>query len=244
MEINPEAAVEIFYTSLTCSLATRIAVYEAGVPARFCEVLLGRKEPVLAGGGAYREVNPKLQVPALRTDDGRILTEGPAILQHVADLRPASGLAPTGGFARSELQMWLNYVGSEIHKAVFYMIFNGPPEVRAFARDVLLPPRYRFLSAHLARCDHLMDRFTVADAYLVTTLNWPLIAGVDLGQWPVLEGYRARLLERPSVARAFAEEFAERQARQAAAEKKGGRFWWPQELGVRFVPARAGCRHA
>jgi glutathione S-transferase len=201
--------MELFFAPLSCSMASRIAIYEAGLDARFHQVVLSTKR--LTTGENYADVNPKGQVPALRTADGTILTEGPAVLQFIADSVPASGLAPpAGSMARYTLQQWLNYLSTEVHKAVFYMMFNpaSPPEVKAFARDQLLPVRYRFLSAHLDGRAFVLDAFTVADAYLVTTLNWAAPAGVDLAKWPVLDAYRNRLLERPAVARAVSEELA------------------------------------
>lgn len=205
--------MDLYFAPLSCSMASRIAIYEAGIDAKFHQVVLSTKQ--LTTGEPYLEINPKGQVPALRIADGTILTEGPAILQFIADQAPASGLAPTAGsMARYTLQQWLNYLSTEVHKAVFYMMFNpaSPGEVKAFARDVLLPARYRFVSQHLDGRDYLLDTFTVADAYLVTTLNWAGPAGVDLTQWPVLAAYRDRMLERPAVARAFSEEMALRAA--------------------------------
>ncbi|WP_293676166.1 glutathione S-transferase N-terminal domain-containing protein [uncultured Phenylobacterium sp.] len=201
--------MDLYFAPLSCSLATRIAIYEAGLPARFHQVTLSTK--TLADGQDYLAVNPKGQVPALRTDGGEILTEGPAILQYVADLAPDSGLAPVAGeLDRYRLQQWLNYIATEVHKGIFYTLFNPatPVEAKGFARDALLPPRYAYLSAHLAEREHLLDGFTVADAYLFTTLNWAAPAGVDLSDWPVLQAYRERLLGRPAVARAVSEEAA------------------------------------
>lgn len=204
--------MDLYFTPMTCSLAPRIALYETGADARFHEVALGDKT-LKDGGGDYLAINPKGQVPALRAADGFMVTEVPAVLQYIADLKPESGLAPSAGTpARYELQMWLNYVGGEVHKAVFYPIFNGPPETHAFCRETLLPRAFAHLSAHLEGREHLMDNFTVADTYLFTALNWAFAAGVDMRQWPVLVAYRQRILERPAVARAFAEEMALRQA--------------------------------
>jgi len=205
--------MDLFFAPLSCSMAGRIALYEAGIDARFHQVVLSTKR--LTTGESYADINPKGQVPALKTPDGSILTEGPAVLQFIADSAPASGLAPpAGSMARYTLQQWLNYLSTEVHKAVFYMMFNpaSPPEVKAFARDQLLPVRYRFLSEHLKDQAFVLDRFTVADAYLFTTLNWAGPAGVDLANWPVLEAYRNRLMERPAVARAVGEELALRAA--------------------------------
>lgn len=206
--------MDLYFAPLSCSLATRIALYESGQPAGFHEVLLSTKKT--KAGADYLAINPKGQVPALLTDDGEVLTEGVAILQYVADRAPASGLAPPAGmFERYRLMQWLNYIASEVHKQVFYTLFNPatPPEAKAWARDVALPARFEHLSAHLqGRACLVGDRFTVADAYLVTALNWAAPAGVDLARWPVLAAWHAVQLQRPAVARAVAEEFALRQA--------------------------------
>jgi len=200
--------MDLYFAPLSCSLATRIALYEAGLAAGFHQVTLSTKQ--LADGSDYLAINPKGQVPALLTPSG-VLTEGPAVLQYVADLAPQAGLAPpAGSWGRAQLQQWLNYISSEVHKAVFYMAFNpaSPPDVRAFVRDALLPVRYRLLSAHLEGRAFLLDGFSVADAYLFTTLNWAAPVGVALADWPVLAAYHARIAARPAVARAFAEELA------------------------------------
>jgi glutathione S-transferase len=147
-----ETGMDLYFAPLSCSMASRIAFYEAGINAKFHQVVLSTKQ--LTTGESYLEINPKGQVPALRTPDGIILTEGPAVLQFIADQAPASGLAPPAGtMARYSLQQWLNYLSTEVHKAVFYMMFNpaSPNDVKAFARDVLLPARYRFLSQHVHR---------------------------------------------------------------------------------------------
>lgn len=198
--------MQLYFAPLSCSLATRIAIYEAGLTAEFQQVELATKRT--ADGRDYLSINPKGQVPAFVTDDGQTLTEGPAILQYVADLRPESHLAPpAGSIERSRLQQWLNYIATEIHKGVFYLIFNPavPAEAKAFARD-LVRSRYDFLSKHLQGREFLLDEFSVADAYLVTTLGWAQPAGIDLAPWPELVRYAAGLRARPAVARALGEE--------------------------------------
>lgn len=206
--------MDLYFAPLSCSMATRIALYESGQDATYHQVVLGTKRTT--AGDDYLAINPKGQVPALKTDDGRFLTEGAAILQYVADRAPASGLAPAAGtFERYEVQQWLSYIGSEVHKQVFYLMFNPatPAEAKVWAREQALPPRYDYLSRHLEGRTFLVgERFTVADAYLVTTLNWAAPAGVDLSRWPVLAAYRDRLCTRPAVGRALSEELALRSA--------------------------------
>jgi glutathione S-transferase len=198
--------MELFFAPLSCSMATRIALYETGQKADFTQVTLSTKQT--ADGRDYWGINPTGQVPALKTDDMGILAEGPAVLQYVADKAPASGLAPAHGSPeRYKLQQWLNYVSTEVHKAVFATIFNPatPPESKDYARKIVAQ-RYDRLSKHLEGRAFLLDQFTVADAYLVTTLGWADPAGIDLKPWPVLVAYRDRLRQRPSVAKAIAEE--------------------------------------
>ncbi|WP_439639352.1 glutathione binding-like protein [Nevskia sp.] len=206
--------MDLYFAPLSCSLATRIALYESEQTAGFHEVVLSTKRT--RTGADYRAINPKGQVPALVCDDGEILTEGVAILQYVADRAPASGLAPPAGeFARYRLQQWLNYIAAEVHKQVFYTLFNPavPIEAKTFAREVALPIRFEHLSGHLKDRAYLVgDRFTVADAYLVTALNWAAPGGVDLKRWPVLADWHAVQLQRPAVARAVGEELALRAA--------------------------------
>jgi len=206
--------MDLYFAPLSCSLATRIALYESAQAAGFHQVVLSTKRT--AAGADYLAINPKGQVPALVCDDGEILTEGAAILQYVADRAPASGLAPpAGAFDRYRLQQWLNYIASEVHKQVFYLLFNPavPPEAKTFAREVALPVRFDHLSTHLKDRRYLVgDRFTVADAYLVTALNWAAPGGIDLQRWPVLADWHAVQLKRPAVARAVGEELALRAA--------------------------------
>lgn len=206
--------MDLYFAPLSCSLATRIALYESGQSAGFHQVTLSTKRT--ASGADYLAINPKGQVPALVCDDGEILTEGSAVLQYVADRAPDSGLAPpAGAFDRYRLQQWLNYIAAEVHKQVFYTLFSPavPAEAKTFAREAALPARFDHLSAHLKDRAYLVgDHFTVADAYLVTALNWTAPAGVDLKRWPVLADWHAVQLKRPAVARAVGEEFALRAA--------------------------------
>lgn len=193
--------MEVFFSPMTCSLATRIALYEASIDATFHEVSLATKR--LPDGSDYLAVNPKGQVPAVRKANGEVLTENAAVLQHVAALGGANLDDP-------RLREWLSYVGSEIHKAIYYPIFHplSPPEVKSFSRDTLMPPRFSYLSAWLETREHVLPAFSVADAYLFTTLCWAEAAGIDFAAWPVLVAYRKRVGQRPAVARAVAEERA------------------------------------
>jgi glutathione S-transferase len=210
--------MELYYAPLACSLATRIALYEAGAPAAFIEV--DTRAKLVADGSDFRAINAMGQVPVLRTDDGELLTENPAVLQYVADRYPESHLAPSGGMPRYRLQQWLNFITSELHKVVFIPLLDprSGDGAKAFARDKATE-RLAFLNAQLDGREYLLDRFTVADAYLVTVLNWARFSGVDLSQFMAVDGYFNRLRERPSIARALAEElvlYQEQQVRRAA----------------------------
>jgi glutathione S-transferase len=200
--------MELYFAPLACSLSSRIALYEAGAAARFVQV--DTRAHRAADGGDFYAVTMQGQVPVLTTDDGERLTENPAVLQFIADHHPESGLAPpAGSMARYRLQQWLNFVTSELHKVVFIPLLDSkaPEGAKAYAREKT-QRRLDTLNAHLEGREFLLDRFTVADAYLVTVLNWAPYAGIDLAQWPAIAAYNERLRQRPSVARALAEEFA------------------------------------
>jgi glutathione S-transferase len=211
--------MELYFAPLACAMATRIALYEAGADATYHQV--DTKAKRLADGGDYLAINPLGQVPVLRLDSGELLTENVAILQYVADRYPASGLAPAGGVERYRLQQWLSFITTELHKVVFTPLLSSaaPEGAKAFARDKA-PIRFAHLAKHLEGREFLLDRFTVADAYLVTVLNWAKVTGIDLAQWPPINDYDRRMHQRPSVARAFAEEldlYKAEQARRSAA---------------------------
>jgi glutathione S-transferase len=211
--------MDLYFSPLACSMATRIALYEAGAAVQFKQVD-GRTKRV-DDGSDFRTVNPMGQVPTLRTDTGEILTENPVVLQYVADQYPQSGLAPRAGIERYRLQSWLNFVTSELHKLVFTLLLDSksPDAAKDYARTKV-EPRFAHLSAHLDGREFLLDRFTVADAYLMTVLNWSRFTGIDLAKFPALQAYFERLQTRPSVATAMADELAlyrEEQARRGAA---------------------------
>jgi glutathione S-transferase len=204
---------------MACSLATRISIYEAGAEAKFTPVDLKAKRT--ADGADFFTVNPMGQVPVLRTEMDGLITENPVVLLYVADHYPGADLAPGHGPEPYRLQLWLNFITSELHKLVFTPLLSHKSNdgAKAFARDQIAS-RFAYLNAHLDGRDYLLDRFTVADAYLVTVLNWTKPTGIDLAQWPALHAYFRRMHKRESVAKAFAEEMAlyqEEQARAAAA---------------------------
>lgn len=202
----------LYFSPLACSLASRIALYEAGIQANFVAVTLSTKRT--QHDDDYRAINPKGQVPALLLDDGILLTEGAAVLQHIADMAPASRLAPPEGtLERRRLQGWLNLVGAEIHSAGFVAFMHPMSNdgAKAFAR-LRIEAKFDQLQTHLDGRDWLMDDFSVADAYLVTALGWCEFCGIDLNRWPALAAFRERARTRPAVARALSEELALRAA--------------------------------
>jgi len=214
--------LELYFAPLACSLATRISLYEAGAPAaaaRFTQVDTRAKR--LADGGDFLAVNPMGQVPVLRTDAGECLTENTAVLQYVAESFPAAKLVPDGTMARARLREWLGFIGTELHKAVFVPLLdaNAPEAAKAYAREKLAL-RMGLLEKHLAGRQFLVDSFSVADAYLVTVLNWTLATAVNLGEWPAVQDYHRRMSKRPSIARAFGEELALYQAELARAKSR------------------------
>lgn len=200
--------MDLYFSPMACSMATRIALYEAGADARFREVDPLSKV-VRDDQSDYRNINPLGLVPALRTDDDVVLTENAAILQHVAERFPDSPIAAGAGLERSRLQQWLCFIGTELHRGLFAPLLakKAPAEMKAYVLQIGLP-RLAYLDNHLAGREFLLERFSVADAYLVTVLNWTMaIPEVDLGQWPAIVAYHKRLRERPSVRRALSEEF-------------------------------------
>jgi glutathione S-transferase len=201
--------MDLFMSPFACSLASHIALREAGLQVDLHPVVLATK--LTRDGFDFRAVSPKGQVPVLRLDDGRVLTEGPAILQYLADQRPDSGLLPpVGSLDRYEVLAWVNFVGTEIHKHVFWPTFSptAPAAVKAFAREQL-GPKLDHLAAWLADREFLVgQQFTIADAYLTWALNICTMAGFGLDGWPVLGAYLTRMQQRPKVAEAIAAEAA------------------------------------
>ncbi len=208
--------MRLYFAPLACSLATRIALYEAGAQAQFTQVDTRAKR--VSDGSDFLAVTAMGQVPALLTDDGAVLTENSAVLQYVADRFPAAQLAPAAGAMRARLQQWLGFIGTEIHKAIFIPLLDprANDAVKAYARD-RIALRMNVLQQHLGDKEFLLPQFSVADAYLVTVLNWAAFTGVDLAQWPAVRDYFVRVQKRPSVTRAFDDEFALYRVAQAAA---------------------------
>jgi len=211
-EVEPkpakETSMDLYFSPLACSMATRIALYEAGASATYWEVDPKTKR-VQQDGSDFYAVNSLGLVPTLRTDDGEILTENAAILQYVADRFPDAGIAAGEGFERSRLHQWLCFIGTELHKGLFVPLLakTAPAEMKAYTLERGLS-RLDYLNKYLEDREFLLDHFSVADAYLVTVINWTMATPpIDLAKWPAIKAYYERPLKRPSVAKAIGEEF-------------------------------------
>lgn len=208
--------MDLYFSPMACSMATRIALYEASAEARFFEVDPPSKT-VLHDGSDFRGINPLGLVPTMRTDDGVILTENAAILQHVAERFPDSPIAAGTGMERSRLQQWLCFIGTELHKSLFQPLLSkkAAAEAKTYALENGRS-KLDYLERQLTGRDYLLDGFSVADAYLTTVLNWTMvIPQLDLDQWPAIQNYHTQMRARPSVVRAVGEEFELFKAEQA-----------------------------
>ena len=197
--------MKLFFSPGACSLSSHIALREAGVPFDLEQVDLAAK--TTKSGADFKAINPKGYVPTLQLDDGEVLTEGVAIVQYIADRKPEAQLAPKAGtIERYRLIEWLNYVATEIHKSGFPR--GATPEQKDAVRAAL-EKKYAFLASRLQGRDFLLgERFTVADAYLFTTLTWSNGRGIELEKFPVLKAYFDRIAARPAVREALAAERA------------------------------------
>ncbi len=190
--------MKLFIKPGACSLSPHIILEEAGLPYETEVVDLAKK--VTASGADYLAINPKGYVPALQLDSGEVLTEGPAIVQYLADQVPQKNLAPANGtLARYHLQSWLTFIGTEIHKN-YSPFFNpaAPAEMKDIAR-ANLQRRLGYVNEQLAGKDYLLGQFSVADAYLFVVVNWSGFVQLDLSGWPNLTAFMARMAARPAV---------------------------------------------
>jgi glutathione S-transferase len=209
--------MELYFSPMACSLASRIALYEVGAEARFTSVDKAKRT---GDGGDYWQINPMGQVPALRTSEGWLLTENAAVLQYLAEAHPAAGLLPATADGRARVRQWLGFIGTELHKAVFVPLLDAKAgaEVKAYAMEKAAL-RLSVLEAHLSAHEHLEGGYGIADIYLAVVLNWAPYAGVDLAPWPAVKAFHRRINQRETVSRATREEFAlyqEEQRRLAA----------------------------
>ncbi len=198
--------MKLYYSPGACSLSPHITLHESGL--KFEHVLASTKTHQLEDGTDYYSINPLGYVPLLELDDGTRLTEGPAIVQYIADQAPDKNLAPPNGtVARAQLQSWLNFIATEIHKG-FGPLFNPatPAEYKTLSIDKLLS-RLTWVDGELAGKAYLMgEQFSVADPYLFTVTNWAPRVGVDISGLANLNAFRERVAARPAVQRAMREE--------------------------------------
>ena len=201
--------MDLFFSPLACSMSGRIAFAEAGASVNLIEVDPDTKR-VLKTGKDYRAINPLGYVPALRLDDGTVLTENAAILQYVADSFPEAKLAPPEAdrVGRARLRQWLSFIGSELHKGLMMPLLGRetPAEVKAWTMKKYAS-RLAYLDEKLAGREFLLESFSVADGYLATVLGWTQATPeIDLASYPNVKAYLERLRARPSVAAALATE--------------------------------------
>lgn len=198
--------MKLYYSPGACSLSPHIALLEAGLPYDLVKVDVRAKK--LENGDDYYQINPKGQVPALGLDNGEVMTEGPVIVQMIADQAAAKNLAPARDTAeRYRLQEWLNFVTTELHKN-FSPLFNPaiPDEVKAFFKDRIMG-KFKYADDKLAGRDYLMGKqFTVADGYLYTMLRWAEGNKMDLSALKNLMAFKDRVGARPKVQEALAKE--------------------------------------
>jgi glutathione S-transferase len=198
--------MKLYYTPGACSLSPHIVLLEAGLPYDLVKVDLRAKK--LENGDDYLKVNPKGQVPALALDGGELVTEGPVIVQMIADKAPGKNLAPArDSTERYKLQEWLNYITAELHKSMgplFSPMLSD--DAKAFFKDRAMG-KFKYIDGKLAGHDYLMGKqFTVADAYLFVMLSWADAMKFDLSGLPNLLAYKARVAARPKVREALVEE--------------------------------------
>ena len=191
--------MKLYYAPGACSLSPHIVLRESGLKFDIEKVDLKTKKTET--GKDYFSVSPNGYVPALEIAAGDILTEGPAIVQYIADQAPAARLAPANGTReRYALQSWLNFISTEIHKG-FGALFNpATPDDYKLVAKAQLEKRLSYVDKHLTGSDYLMgDSFSVADAYLFVTSGWSSYVSIDLAQWPALSRFRDRVGNRPAV---------------------------------------------
>ncbi|MDO9403692.1 MAG: glutathione transferase GstA [Polaromonas sp.] len=198
--------MKLYYSPGACSLSPHITLHESGL--KFEHVLAPTKTHQLEDGTDYYTINPLGYVPLLELDDGTRLREGPAIVQYIADQVPDKKLAPANGtIARAQLQSWLNFIGTELHKT-FSPLFNPAisEDFKAATKDKVLS-RLKWVDGELAGKQYLMgDAFSVADPYLFTVTNWAPRVGLDISGFANIAAFRDRMAARPAVQAAMKEE--------------------------------------
>lgn len=198
--------MKLYYAPGTCALASHIALAETKLP--FTALRVDLREKKLSGGGDYLKINPKGYVPALELDDGRIITEGPVILQYIADQAPSANLAPASGtFERIRMNEWLAFVSSEIHKT-YGPLFDKTLDASTREKNIeKLKKRYAFVEETLSKQPFLTGPlFGIADAYLYTVTRWAAGQKIDLSAYPGVRAFMERVDARESVKSALADD--------------------------------------
>ncbi|TWC11772.1 MULTISPECIES: glutathione transferase GstA [unclassified Pseudomonas] len=199
--------MKLYFAPMTCSLSPHIVLRELGLPFELIRV--NNKTKATADGHDFRDINPKGYVAALVLDNGQVLTEGPAIVQYLADQVPGNSLAPANGtWERIRLQELLNFITSEIHggSAPLFNVDIPEPTKEIFRQKLF--KRLDYLNNGLMNKDYLLGDFGLADAYLFTVLKWLPFFNIDIEKWPKLESFMNRIETRPSVRAAIAAEEA------------------------------------
>ena len=200
--------MKLYFARNACSLSPHIVLREAGLPFELERV--DTKTHKTRSGIDFYSINPKGYVPALQLDDGQVLTEGPAIVQYIADLKPESKLAPAPGtMERYRLQEWLNFIGTELHKQFSPLFSATISEQMKQQLKEKIAGRFDYVSKHLEGRQFILgDTFTAADAYLFTIVSWSKFVEIDLSRWPSLKAYIDRVAMRPAVRAALEAERA------------------------------------
>jgi len=205
--------MKLYFSPEACSLSPHIVLRELGLP--FTLEKVDQKTKKTASGADFLRINPKGYVPVLELDDGQRLTEGPAVVQYLADRKPDAKLAPANGtFERVRLQEWLNFITSEIHKS-FTPLFNpAVPDIAKAIYKEKIAERFALIETTLAKQDYLLGaNLSVADVYLFVVARWSKNFDIELGRWPALAKFMDRMAQRASVKAALN---VESQARKAA----------------------------
>ena len=191
--------MKLYYFPGACSLSPHIVALEAGIPLQLEKTDI--KTKLTESGADFGQINPKGYVPTLVLDNGEILTEGTAIVQYLADLKPESGLAPANGtLPRYRLQEMLGYINSELHKNYSPLFSPDTPKTARTERKAYLLRRYQLIENTLAKQPWLLgDHFTVADAYLFTITSWAGHVALDLSRFTALTAFQQRVASRPAV---------------------------------------------
>ncbi|MBM7062897.1 glutathione transferase GstA [Pseudomonas sp. UL073] len=191
--------MKLYYSPGACSLSPHIVLSELGLPHDLVKVDL--KAHQTADGADFYGINPKGYVPALQLDNGQVLTEGPAIVQYLADQKPDAGLLPAAGtLERARVQEWLNFIGTELHKGFSPLFRPDTPEEVKIAARTQLGKRFGYVDKALTGKDYLTgDQFSVADAYLYTIANWTFPMSIDLSPYANVGAFHKRVSARPAV---------------------------------------------